>query len=121
MGIYVGFATVGVFAAWYMFGSVLGVRLDGDGHTPITWQQLTSWESCPEWKDFHVGTPAPPVLLQSCCVSHLSSLRSTHLREHQLKHNARDASTRNGTAPVCIWVPVRVFSDFSDLMLWSCC
>ncbi|KAK9865269.1 hypothetical protein WJX84_000813, partial [Apatococcus fuscideae] len=53
VGIYVGFATVGVFAAWYMFGSLLGVRLDGDGHTPITWYQLTHWEQCPQWKDFH--------------------------------------------------------------------
>lgn len=55
MGIYVGFATVGVFAAWYMFGSLLGVRLDGDGHTPITWHQLTHWEQCPQWTDFHVS------------------------------------------------------------------
>lgn len=68
MGIYVGFATVGVFAAWYMFGSLLGVRLDGDGHTPITWHQLTHWEQCPQWTDFHVShSPVPRPRIEGVC------------------------------------------------------
>lgn len=50
VGIYVGFACVGVFAYWYMF-------YDGsnDGHTLITFDQLTHWSKCHEWKDFKVN------------------------------------------------------------------
>jgi len=40
IGIYVGVATVGVFAYWYMFD------YEGDGHTVTTWDQLTHWGSC---------------------------------------------------------------------------
>lgn len=40
IGLYVGFATVGVFAYWYM------VDYEGDGHTIVTWDQLTHWGSC---------------------------------------------------------------------------
>ena len=49
MGAYVGFATVGVFCAWYLYDSVLGIDLSADGHTTVTWQQLRSWESCAAW------------------------------------------------------------------------
>eukprot|EP00939_MAST-03C_sp_MAST-3C-sp1_P000187 g187.t1 len=40
IGFYVGVATVGVFAYWYM------VDYEGDGHTTVTWDQLTHWGSC---------------------------------------------------------------------------
>ena len=49
VGAYVGFATVGVFCAWYMFDSVAGIDLSGDGHTTVTWHQLRHWESCDSW------------------------------------------------------------------------
>jgi Ca2+-transporting ATPase len=41
VGIYVGFATVAAFAAWYMFD------YDGDGHTTVTFSQLRHWGQCP--------------------------------------------------------------------------
>jgi len=40
IGLYVGVATVGVFAYWYM------VDYENDGHTTVTWDQLTHWGSC---------------------------------------------------------------------------
>merc|ERR1719235_2923796 len=46
VGIYVGFATVGVFAAWYLTDSFLGVDLSRDGHSPVTWEQLTHCGEC---------------------------------------------------------------------------
>jgi len=49
VGMYVGFATVGVFAYWYVFYD------SGDGHTLITFEQLTNWGHCTEWKDFKVN------------------------------------------------------------------
>jgi Ca2+-transporting ATPase len=50
IGCYVGFACVGVFAYWYIFydGS-------GDGHTLVTFHQLTHWTQCHNWKDFKVN------------------------------------------------------------------
>lgn len=53
-----GFATVGVFCAWYMFDSFLGIDLSGDNHTTVTWHQLRNWESCHTWSDFKVLLPA---------------------------------------------------------------
>jgi Ca2+-transporting ATPase len=50
VGIYVGFACVGVFAYWYMF-----YQSSNDGHTLITWNQLTHWGDCPKWDDFKVN------------------------------------------------------------------
>jgi P-type Ca2+ transporter type 2C len=56
VGMYVGVATVGVFAAWYTSSSFLGIDLSGDGHTPVTLEQLRHWESCsaggPMWIGF---------------------------------------------------------------------
>jgi len=49
IGIYVGFATVGIFVYWYTsFESI-------DGHTLVTFSQLTNWTECPNWKDFKVN------------------------------------------------------------------
>lgn len=60
VGAYVGFATVGVFCAWYMYDSFLGIDLSGDGHSTVTWHQLRNWESCHTWPDFKVLLlPAP--------------------------------------------------------------
>ncbi|KAL9181312.1 hypothetical protein ACHAXT_010117 [Thalassiosira profunda] len=47
VGIYVGFACVAVFAYWYIYH-------EGD-HTNITWEQLTTWGYCSDWKDFKVN------------------------------------------------------------------
>ena len=54
VGCYVGFATVGIFVAWYMYPSVLGLDLSADGHTPVTYSQLSNWEECPTWTGFQV-------------------------------------------------------------------
>jgi P-type Ca2+ transporter type 2C len=43
IGIYVGFATVGVFIYWYLYAQT------GDGHTLVTWDQLSNWSECPTW------------------------------------------------------------------------
>ena len=52
VGIYVGVATVGVFATWYTRSSFLGIDLSADGHTPVTLAQLRDWEACPSWAGF---------------------------------------------------------------------
>jgi P-type Ca2+ transporter type 2C len=49
IGIYVGIATVGVFIYWYLFAST------EDGHTLVTWNQLSNWSECPDWKGFSVN------------------------------------------------------------------
>ena len=49
IGLYVGFATVGIFAYWYMYAET------GDGHSLVTWSQLSNWSECPQWKDFSVN------------------------------------------------------------------
>lgn len=46
VGIYVGVATVGIFLYWYMYAET------GDGHTLVTFQQLTHWSECPSWENF---------------------------------------------------------------------
>lgn len=45
IGTYVGIVTVLIFAHWYMYMET------EDGHTLITWKQLTSWGECPVWSD----------------------------------------------------------------------
>jgi len=49
IGTYVGFATVGIFIWWYTMAET------GDGHTLVSFSQLSSWSSCPDWKDFKVN------------------------------------------------------------------
>lgn len=49
VGTYVGFATVGIFAAWYLFPSVLGLQIGADGHSNVTWFQLTHFDQCRSW------------------------------------------------------------------------
>lgn len=52
IGGYVGFATVAVFAIWYLQADeFLGISLR-DGHTAITFHQLTHWGECSLWGDF---------------------------------------------------------------------
>jgi Ca2+-transporting ATPase len=43
IGVYVGIATVGVFIYWYLYAET------GDGHTHVTWAQLSNWSECPSW------------------------------------------------------------------------
>ena len=43
VGVYVGVATVGIFIYWYIFAET------GDGHTLVTWNQLSHWGDCPNW------------------------------------------------------------------------
>eukprot|EP00993_Chasmostoma_nieuportense_P007708 NODE_96_length_3230_cov_94.267161_g89_i0.p1 GENE.NODE_96_length_3230_cov_94.267161_g89_i0~~NODE_96_length_3230_cov_94.267161_g89_i0.p1 ORF type:complete len:1019 (-),score=234.18 NODE_96_length_3230_cov_94.267161_g89_i0:99-3155(-) len=49
IGIYVGFATVGVFVVWYLYD------YSQDGHTTISFYQLSHWSKCPHWEDFTVA------------------------------------------------------------------
>lgn len=56
VGAYVGVATVGVFILWYLNNkSVLGIDLSGDGHTAVTWNQLSHWGECPLWPEFQAN------------------------------------------------------------------
>ena len=48
VGLYVGFATVGIFVWWYIAAET------GDGHTLVTFEQLSHWSDCPNWTDFKV-------------------------------------------------------------------
>lgn len=44
IGLYVGFATVGIFVWWYVYG------IDPlDGHTRISYNQLSRWTACHNW------------------------------------------------------------------------
>ncbi len=49
IGMYVGIATVGIFIWWYTAAET------GDGHTLVTFEQLSNWSQCPDWKDFKVN------------------------------------------------------------------
>lgn len=43
IGFYVALATVGIFIYWYLYAE------SGDGHTLISWYQLSHWGQCPTW------------------------------------------------------------------------
>jgi Ca2+-transporting ATPase len=45
IGTYVGFATIGIFIYWYLFYH------HADGHSLITWDQLTHWNHCVNWTE----------------------------------------------------------------------
>jgi len=49
IGTYVGMATVGIFVYWYLYFK------HPDGHTLITWKQLSSFTECHKWVDFKVN------------------------------------------------------------------
>lgn len=55
IGLYVGIATVGVFIIWFTHGSFLGIDLSGDGHTLVSYSQLTNWGQCGTWEGFSVS------------------------------------------------------------------
>jgi Ca2+-transporting ATPase len=71
----VGLATVGAFVAWFLAGvgaeelggvaavvsrglKSVGVDLSWDGHSAVTWTQLTHWESCPRGSSGFLGAAA---------------------------------------------------------------
>lgn len=55
IGLYVGLATVGAFTLWYTQSSFLGIDLSSDGHTLVSFSQLTNWGECSTWKNFTVS------------------------------------------------------------------
>ena len=56
IGAYVGIATVGVFALYYLNNtSFLGIDLSGDGHTAVTYNQLSHWGECSLWPEFRAN------------------------------------------------------------------
>ena len=86
VGFYVGFATVAAFAFWYMFDNVLGVDLSQDGHSTVTWYQLTHYTQCSQWKGFQVSF---------CSVHHTHSQIPQHSSHHSLQR-----------APYTLWLHV---------------
>lgn len=64
IGLYVGIATVGVFIIWYTHASFFGIDLSGDGHSLVTYSQLSNWGQCSSWHNFTVSnfTAGPQVL-----------------------------------------------------------
>lgn len=50
IGTWVGVATVGIFAHWYIFDWGFGGT-----HTLVTWDQLTHWGQCSTWEGFKVA------------------------------------------------------------------
>jgi Ca2+-transporting ATPase len=46
IGIYVGFATVAVFATWYTQTEFMGIDLSVDGHTTVSLEMLMNWAHC---------------------------------------------------------------------------
>lgn len=60
IGMYVGFATVGIFVYWYVFAD-----WTGDGHTLVTFDQLSHWNECPTWENFKVNDFIEGMDLQS--------------------------------------------------------
>lgn len=48
VGLYIGIATVGVFLYWYMI-------FEGDGHSLLSFGQLSSWTKCNNWEGFTVN------------------------------------------------------------------
>lgn len=59
VGLYVGVACVGIFVYWYVFAET------GDGHTLVTFWQLTHWTDCPNWEGFKVNNFIEGMDLQS--------------------------------------------------------
>ncbi|KAK3006828.1 hypothetical protein RJ639_015522 [Escallonia herrerae] len=55
IGLYVGVATVGIFIIWYTQNSFLGIDLSGDGHSLVTYSQLSNWGQCHSWENFSVS------------------------------------------------------------------
>ncbi|KAG9129598.1 hypothetical protein Leryth_014447 [Lithospermum erythrorhizon] len=55
IGSYVGIATVGVFIIWFTRSSFFGIDLSGDGHSLVTYSQLSNWGQCPTWNNFTVS------------------------------------------------------------------
>jgi len=50
VGIYVGFATVGIFVYWY-----LDYDWADDNHTLVSFEQLSHWGQCTTWENFQVN------------------------------------------------------------------
>lgn len=46
IGVYVGFATVAVFATWFTQTEFMGIDLSQDGHKPVTLEMLMNWGHC---------------------------------------------------------------------------
>lgn len=46
VGLYVGVATVGIFAVWFTRTEFLGLDLSKDGHQPVSLEMLMHWSNC---------------------------------------------------------------------------
>ncbi|KAK1373648.1 ER-type Ca2+-ATPase 1 [Heracleum sosnowskyi] len=55
IGLYVGIATVGVFIIWFTQASFLGIDLSKDGHSLVSYSQLSNWDQCTSWGNFSVS------------------------------------------------------------------
>jgi Ca2+-transporting ATPase len=55
IGLYVGLATVGVFIIWYTHDQFMFIDLSGDGHSLVTYSQLSNWGQCSSWEGFKVS------------------------------------------------------------------
>ena len=44
-----------MFIIWFTHNSFLGIDLSGDGHTLVTYSQLSNWGQCRSWEGFTVS------------------------------------------------------------------
>ncbi|XP_024982102.1 calcium-transporting ATPase 4, endoplasmic reticulum-type-like [Cynara cardunculus var. scolymus] len=55
IGFYVGIATVGIFIIWFTRDSFCGIDLSQDGHSLVSYSQLSNWDQCYSWQNFTVS------------------------------------------------------------------
>lgn len=46
---------MGVFIIWYTHSSFFGIDLSADGHSLVTYSQLSNWGQCSSWEGFSVS------------------------------------------------------------------
>ncbi len=102
VGAYVGVATVGVFVAWYLCPTFMGIDLSADGHTPVTLWQLRHWETCAAWDGFkaraRAAGPCPPAAPQRLCSGYAGSSKGVASRALALAVRAAAGAVAFGAA-----------------------
>lgn len=96
IGLYVGFATVGIFVWWF----VMGVDTS-DGHTLVSFAELARWGQCPAWESFQANTVYGMDPSQPCTYFQAGKIKASTLSLTVLvvieMFNALNALSQNGS------------------------